>query len=612
MNAIPNTAVLRDRNATNETVSAVSRRPMLLPALIAAVVLCAGIIECWYGRTDMGAIYGSDAVQYLDIARALEGGHWTLAMNPLWGLGYPLLLAILHPLFPAGPAGDLLSVRILNLVIFVATGLSFWYLVRALITVSGIPERNWSDGSRRVLLISGACIFCGTQICIDKVSRVGPDQLVACLFFLTCGLLVRLVRRGKVSLAALCGLAMGFGYVTKAAFLPLGCFVLMELCLALRQKVVRLRHVALCTVTFAGVVLLYASGLTAALGRPTLGEAGSINYAWNVNRLAKWVHWEGGTDPAARAWPKASVARFAEWTSHPPDFGMPIHPTPILEGHPRIFAFGEPFAVTYPPYYNPPWWYEGYRHLFNWRYQVISTGYNLMQFAQILAVHPMLYAALIAILVLAWGAKGSRLGQLDQWKPLLGEQWALWLFAAASVALFIPVHLEGRYIAPGLAVLAITPLAGLLAQAGQLSHRKRNAILAIFLVGAALEAGVSERDTLRRITGHGSSAASVQWRAASLLANAGLKPDTRIGTISWEPSVHCDWAYIAGLHITGEIATGDDWTQFWSLSPEMQQQALERFRSTGATAVVAWYKPDSPAASGWERLGDLPVWLYRL
>jgi len=605
MNTIPIQRSSDDAMLTGARAS--SKAGKLLPRLVAAIVLCAGVVECWYGRTDQGAIYGSDAVQYLDIARALEGGHWVLAMNPLWGFGYPLLLALVHPLFPAGAAGDLLSVRILNLAIFVATGFSFWYLIRGV-----IPATVWKDKSgswREILLIGSACLFCATQICIDKVSRVGPDQLLACLFFLTCGLTIRLIRSGKASLALLCGLTMGFGYITKAAFLPLGCFVLLMLCVALRRKVVRLWHVAICGAAFAGLIVLYASGLSAALGRPTLGEAGSINYAWNVNRLAKWVHWEGGTDPASRAWPKASVARFADWANHPPDFGKPIHPTPILGSDPKIFAFGEPFAVTYPPYYDPPWWYEGYRHFFNWRYQAISVGYNLLQLGQVLVVHPMFYAAVGVVLLLALARKrtGDR-----RWAPWRAEEWSLWLFALASVVLFIPVHLEGRYIAPALAVLAMVPLTSLLVHGPELSRSQRRTILTIFMIGVLLEVGVSERDTLRRIAGHGTAAAATQWRAAGLLADAGLRPDTRIATISWEPSVHCDWAYEAGLHITGEIATGEDWKQFWNLTPEMQRQVLERFRSTGATAVVAWYKPDSTEAQGWHQMGDLPLWLYRL
>jgi len=574
---------------------------MLLPGLLLLCLLLAGTLECWYGRTDKGAVYGSDAVQYLDMSRALSAGDWKLAMNPLWGLGYPLLLSGLRPAFSAGMAGDLLSVRVLNVAIFAATWLSFWYLVQGL---SSNAKPGW-NGRQNLLFFTLICVFAATQICIDRVSRVGPDQLVACLFFLTCGLLARMARKGNFGLAVLCGLTLGFGYVTKQAFLPLGIFVLLEMCVLQRRRTVRIGQVAASAAIFGAIVVLYASGMSVELGRRTLGEAGSINYAWDVNRLAKWVHWEGGTETAEQAWPKASIARFTGWTAHPPDFGKPIHPTQILGSDPTIYAFGEPFAVTYAPYYNPPWFYEGYRHFVNWRYQAVSLAYNLVQLAQIVFGHPMFYAAALAILLLSLGRK-------EAWKSWFTEQWPVWFFAAAATALFLPVHLEGRYIAPALAVLVAVPLVGLLIRASDLSAGRRNALLAISLVGALLEAGVSERYNLRRLIGRDRTDEAAEWQAAGLLKQAGLGTHPRIGVIGWEPNVHCDWAYMAGLRITGEIATAEDWKQFWELSPQMQQQVLERFRLTGASTVVVWNKPDSRVAPGWERLGNLPVWLYRL
>lgn len=574
---------------------------MLLPGLLLLGLFLAGTLECWYGRTDKGAVYGSDAVQYLDMSRALISGDWKLAMNPLWGLGYPLLLTGLRPAFPAGMAGDLLSVRMLNVAIFGATWLSFWYLIQGL---KPVLKTGWR-GQQNLPVFALICVFAATQICIDRVSRVGPDQLVACLFFLTCGLLARMARKGNLGLAILCGLTLGFGYVTKQAFLPLGIFAFLEMSALLRRGTVRMGQIAASVAIFGAIVVLYASGMSAGMGRRTLGEAGSINYAWDVNRLAKWVHWEGGTETAEQAWPKASVARFTGWTAHPPDFGKPIHPTQILGSDPKIYSFGEPFAVTYAPYYNPPWFYEGYRHFVNWRYQAVSLAYNLVQLAQIVFGHPTFYAAGIAILLLGFRRR-------DAWKPWLTEQWPVWLFAAAAVALFLPVHLEGRYIAPALAVLIVVPLVGMLMRLPELSSRSRNAIVSIFLLGALLEAAVSERFNLRRLSGHDTTDEAAEWQAAGLLKQAGLGAQPRIGVIGWEPNVHCDWAYMAGLRITGEIATAQDWKQFWDLSPQSQQQVLERFRSTGASAVVVWNKPDSPTVTGWERLGNLPVWLYRL
>ena len=581
-------------------------KQMLLPGFLLLGLFLAGTLECWYGRTDKGAVYGSDAVQYLDMSRAFSSGDWKLAMNPLWGLGYPLLLSGLRPAFPAGMAGDLLAVRVLNVAIFVATWLSFWFLIQGLKQRNLQAVPNLQSPWRQNLLFFGLiCVFAATQICIDRVSRVGPDQLVACLFFLVCGLLARMARQGSLGLAVLCGLTLGFGYVTKQAFLPLGIFVLLEMCLLLHRKAVQVGQIAVTAALFGAIVILYASGMSAELGRRTLGEAGSINYAWDVNRLTKWVHWEGGTETAEQAWPKASVARFAGWTAHPPDFGKPIHPTQILGADPKIYAFGEPFAVTYAPYYDPPWFYEGYRHFVNWRYQAVSLAYNLAQLAQIAFGHPMFYAVAIAILLLALGRK-------DVWKPWLMEQWPVWVFAAVTVAMFLPVHLEGRYIAPALAVLVAVPLAGLLLRTQELSAGRRNALLVVFLVGALLEAGISERYNLRRLTGRDITDEATEWQAANQLKQAGLGEHPRIGVIGWEPNVHCDWAYMAGLRITGEIATSEDWKQFWDLPPQRQQQVLEQFRSTGAGAVVVWNKPDSSTASGWERLDHLPVWLYRL
>ena len=109
-----------DEPRTRDALAA-PRTSMLDRSLVGAAVLGAGALECWFGRTDMGSVYGSDAVQYLDIARALEAGQWKLAMNPLWGLGYPLLLTGLRPAFPRGMTGDLLAVRMLNVAIFAAT-----------------------------------------------------------------------------------------------------------------------------------------------------------------------------------------------------------------------------------------------------------------------------------------------------------------------------------------------------------------------------------------------------------------------------------------------------------------------------------------------------------
>ena len=105
-------------------------RVMLLAASV--LILALGAVECVYGNTDSVDVYGSDAVQYLDIARAMERGDWHSALNPLWSQGYPALLAAARPMFAAGPAGDWRETRVVNCVIFAADYAAFLFLLTGL------------------------------------------------------------------------------------------------------------------------------------------------------------------------------------------------------------------------------------------------------------------------------------------------------------------------------------------------------------------------------------------------------------------------------------------------------------------------------------------------
>ena len=88
-------------------------------------VLLVGTAEGWCGRTDSGDVYGSDAVQYLDIARAMGRADWLSALNPLWSQGYPALLAVVRMVFRPGIDGDWAATRWLNMAIFVFSWMAF-------------------------------------------------------------------------------------------------------------------------------------------------------------------------------------------------------------------------------------------------------------------------------------------------------------------------------------------------------------------------------------------------------------------------------------------------------------------------------------------------------
>jgi hypothetical protein len=556
----------------------------LLPATL--FVLPLGAAEGWYGKTVAGDVYGSDAVQYLDIARAFERGDLHSALNPLWSQGYPALLAVVRPLFRAGLEGEWNSIRALNFAIFVVSWLAFVGLTSELLRGR---ERSGTT------ILGAVCAFVTAQVCMDQVSRVGPDQLVAGFFFLVCMLLLKLMRNPGLGLSAGLGIALGLGFLAKSIFLPLGCVALAIAAIGMRRQ---LRILAPAAGLFAVVVLGYGAALSRAVGAPTLGEAGSLNYAWHVNRLAKWVHWEGGADPADKAWPRPWIARFAHWDTDPPDFGRPVHPDVGLGTVPTVYVFHAPVEATYVPYFDPPYWYQGYRHIVRWRYQVVALGKNVGDLLHVLVVQPFFWALSLAWLVL-W--RGPRIAR-DR-SAMHGAQASL--LAAMGVALYLPVHLEGRYLAPFLAVLAVA----LLAREGVPVGRQRLAA-GILVLGFAAGLVKDQHEVWARARRHWNYRDNLEWREGRALRAAGIAPGNDIGVIAWGPNVQCDWAYLAGVRITSEIASGPDEKAFWDMDEMDRNTVLLRFRQAGAIAVVTRDEPRG-SAFGWEQVGDLPMWVYR-
>ena len=550
-------------------------------ALTTLVVLLLGIFEGWFGKTDSGDVYGSDAVQYLDCARAITRHDWHSALNPLWSQGYPTLLALTHALFPLTPQGDWLTTRLLNLVIFAFCWLTFCFF---------LAELNQLRHLSQTTLLAATAVFLTAQVCLDQVSRVGPDQLVAAMFFLACGLILRLRRQPTYALAAVLGLTLGLGFLVKAAFLVLGCVILAATFLAIQKRTRLLPAVAF----FAAIVLTYGAALSHAVGHPTLGEAGSLNYAWHVDRLAKWVHWQGGTDPAEKAWPKPSIARFAQWQSDPPDFGAPTHPSLQLGANPTVLIFNAPVQATYTPYYDPAWFYQGYHHLFRWRYQLIALGKNLVDLLQVVLTQPITYAlTLILLFSLAAFAQTIR--------PL----WPIAASAAIGIALYLPVHLEGRYLSAFLAVLAVTLLVGL-----QATTRFRTILLSLFFVAAAAGIVRSQAPIWSRALHHWSPHNNIEWRTAEAVQAAGIPRGTQVGMISWTPNVHADWAFMSGVRITAEIATGPDEAAFWAATPARQATIFAEFQQSGAIAVLT-QDPPRNQNSQWQQLPGAPIWIHR-
>jgi hypothetical protein len=389
-------------------------RPVPLAFLLFLfVALPLGLVEGWYGRVD----YSSDAIPYLDIARAVHASEWKLIFNPLWGLGYALLIAAVKPFFASTPAGEWNAVHLLNLVIYAADYASFIFLLRSIgQSLSRSVERIASNSAQCSVILAGTAIFLSTELCIDTVSRVGPDTLVTTLILLALGLVLRLRESPRHQTALALGAVLGAGYVVKTIFLPFSILVFVIVALVVYRRNLPKSILPTTLVFVALFAIPYIAGLSWAFGHFTMGESGTINYTWHVNRLPQ-MHWQGG----------------------PAQFGKPIHPTKLLLADPPIYGFSTPFNVTYPPFFNPPYYYEGYRHFFSIKLQLRAILANLYHLFQALRPLPIVYAFLLCIaLIFRFGARGTDLVRRGWMRDLFGL-WPILIPALGGIALYIQV-----------------------------------------------------------------------------------------------------------------------------------------------------------------------------
>ena len=540
------------------------RRPgMLAVLLFSVVVLPLGILEGMYGRVD----YSGDAIPYLDMARAIHSGDWKLAFNPLWGLGYPLLIAMVKPLFASTGSGEWAAVHFLNLLIYTAAFVCFLFFVQSIVLILAAGEGTLSRMDNR-LVFAATALFLSGELCMDNVSRVGPDLLVSTLILLSLGLLLRLLHRPGPLTALLLGAALGCGYITKTIFLPLSLIIIVMAAFALFRRRRKPSVVAFTVACAALVAAPYVAGLSWSMGRFSMGESGTLNYAWHVNRLSL-MHWQGG----------------------PAQFGRPLHSTTQLLADPPVYSFAEPFHVSYPPFFNPPYYYEGYRHFFNAKLQVRAVAANLLHLVQAIRAIPMAYCVLLGLLLILV-FRNHHPEQGREWLRESASYWPVLLPAFAGVALYLQVHLEGRYLPAFLLVLATIPLTVFLVRASQWPDYVSSIVLALLLAGCVATLVTVNRDTWSAARHHVRYGDSQQWVLARFLAQHGLQPGDPVAIVGG-PATHCTWAYVDHLRIVSELSadvyappdTGIN--MFWNATPAARQQMLSLFAGTGAKVVVA-------------------------
>jgi hypothetical protein len=182
------------------------------------------------------------------------------------------------------------------------------------------------------------------------VARVSPDMLVAASVFASSAILLTLRKNQSPRIFIFFGAALALGYWIKAVLFPLGFIFLLAAAVEPALRPVR-RRLAVALAVFLGLSAPLVAVQSVNHGSLTYSRSASLNYAWFVNGVQRWIHWQGG----------------------PIGHGAPLHRSQQIHAQPNAFMWqepaGSPAVVSYHPWYDPTYWHKGAEAHFNLRQQ---------------------------------------------------------------------------------------------------------------------------------------------------------------------------------------------------------------------------------------------------
>lgn len=507
-----------------------------------------------------------DCVSYLDIGDAYARRDFAVALNGYWSPAYSWLLALVTNVLRPSLRWEFPTVHLVNFVVFAVGLWAFDLFVRELIAAN----ENSADGpavlSSQSARVLGCALFTWCGLGLVSLTWTGADMLLTLVVTVAFALLVR-VRRRPANRWAWVGLgaALGVAYLSKAVMLPVGLVFLLAATVRL-PTATRGKGLMHCAAVFAGLAAAFAIPLSISRGRPTFGEAGQLNFAWHVNHVAK-AYWRGG----------------------PPGNGTPIHSYQKVVKAPSTWVFGGPFqAVTYAPWYDPSYWYEGIRLRLSPREilaRVRASGPRLKSI--VLGLQGTVLATVVLAVLL--GEPGGR------WRRVVGAL-PLLLPVLAALSIYLVIRFEARYIAPFLAPSLLVLACASRGRGGVVASRTIACLIGLLGIGLVVHvAGVfrappSEADRFGDV--------------AEGLRRLGARSGDRAATLEFASDDHSPWARLAQLRIIGEVESSDehpDERAYWSATAAARQRVLAAFRDAGARLVVSREAPANEP--GWIGIG---------
>jgi hypothetical protein len=544
------------------------------------VAFAVGVAHIWINRRNMCDI---DGISYVEIGEAFLRGDWSQVINAHWSPLYGLLLAAGLRLSQVSAEHEIYVLQIVNVVLYAGALTALDFLLRQIIEAketwhqSGIEGKIMPFPAWGVIAL-GYALLAWAAAYWFYLWLVSPDIFLCGFFFFAAGIVLRIRTRGANwrRFVAL-GLVLGVGYLAKAIMFPLALVFLTVAALVTNRLRRNVRYAIAGVITFAVIAAPLATAISAKVGRPTFGEAGRLNYLWNVNETVSGRYWRGA----------------------PPGSGTPQHPPRLLCESPRIYEFATPVGGTYPLWYDPAYWYAGATPRFDVRKQISRLEQSMDTFEDQFrrSFQPLLLVGLLLLCVS--GGRSTAAATLS----VLVREWPLWIPSLVGLALYAVLLVQMRYVAAFVVILWLSLFAAVRIPGGP-GSRRRNAVVIAALVAVVLVPTVvrTTRDLAHEKINPEFDAA-VQWQYAEAMRRLGIGPGDAVAVIG-DGFNAARWARLARVRIIAELPFPRNQERFWKANSNERARILALFEKAGAKAVYAEDAPAWSASAGWHALGD--------
>ena len=570
----------------SDSITHIDTRKLQTWSWIALIAIAT--VRAWFTRYE----FDGDSISYLDIARAIADGHPDLAIHAYWAPGYPVLFSLFLRLFHPSTWWECPLAHLLNVLIFTSALASFQlFWSEARLWHENHARRNGAAIPIPAFWALGYSIFGIATLSVIPVSRVGPDLLWAVFCCLAGWSVLRFRRSPSIVVALLLGLFLALGYYAKAPFFPIGFLFIFCASFAwpLSRRTILLAGTAL--VTFLLLCAPYITAISISKRHFTFGESARLSQAFYINGVQYYVHWQGG----------------------PAGSGTPVHPTRKLNDFPEIYEFAAKDMGTYPPWFDPTYWYQGLTPHLNWNLQAKIFAANMIrEFQMIMDSGPQLICAVIILGLLA--------SYREQWTKGIWKLWPMWLPAATALPMFALVHVEPRFLGGWLILLFAGAICACSLPEDSRTLRAVSCVglAALVIVGATL---VSQASQEALSGNHAAGRSPRSALIANFLLNNGLRQGGRVAIIGDGNEAY--WAHLARLQVVAEIPADIRWyrvhpaNDFWESGQDQQRKSLAILAQTGAEAVIAepqgYFTPvaqPSTVPAPWKKIDGTDAYVY--